>query len=72
MDNTEYNMTFSNTTMGNLIKGLERKFNINIEVGNESINNCSITVDLTDQSLGRSLQMIADVCMWNMRAIKRK
>lgn len=58
---TEYSMAFTNTPMGDLINSLERKFDIDIEVENKEIKNCRITVDLTDQSLEKSLQMITEV-----------
>lgn len=59
--NTEYNMAFDNDTMKGLIRKLENKFNVDVQLENDRINSCRITMDLTDHSLEQSLQMITDV-----------
>lgn len=59
--NTDYDMQFLNTPMGEVIQRLERKFNVSIEVSDKTIRNCRITVDFTDQSLETSLQLASEV-----------
>lgn len=58
---TYYNMEFTNIAMAEVIDRLERKFNVAIELSDKRILNCRVTMDLTDQSLAKSLQLIADV-----------
>lgn len=58
---TEYHMAFDNADMRRLIKKLEDKFNVDVQLENDAINRCRITIDLTDHSLEQSLQMITDV-----------
>lgn len=58
--NTEYNMSFRNTLMQEVLKKLEEKFNVSIIPANEEIGNCRITADFTDHSLESSLQMISE------------
>ncbi len=59
--NTDYNMQFSNTLMNEVVGHLERKFNVSIKLSDKNIRNCMITMDFTDQSLEKSLQLITDV-----------
>jgi ferric-dicitrate binding protein FerR (iron transport regulator) len=59
--NTDYNMQFSNTLMNEVVDHLERKFNVSIKLSDKNIRNCMITMDFTDQSLEKSLQLITDV-----------
>ncbi|MBL7872092.1 MAG: FecR family protein [Cyclobacteriaceae bacterium] len=59
--NTDYNMQFSNTLMNEVVAYLERKFNVSIKLSDKNIRNCMITMDFTDQSLEKSLQLITDV-----------
>jgi ferric-dicitrate binding protein FerR (iron transport regulator) len=58
---TEYRMTFTNATLATVIESLEKKFDVHVKIDNERVNACRITIDLTDRSLERSLQIITDV-----------
>lgn len=58
---TEYNMQFSNISLGQVVKQLQRKFDVVINIENKKAATCSITADLTDQSLENSLVMITEV-----------
>ena len=60
MTGTEYYMNFQNTSLGEIARQIEAKFNVKMNV-NESIISCSITADLTDQSLNNTLDIIAEV-----------
>ena len=59
--NTDYNMQFTNTGMGEVVDRLESKFNASIKLSDKRIRNCKITMDFTDQSLTKSLQLITEV-----------
>lgn len=59
--NTDYNMQFTNTGMGEVVDRLESKFNVSIKLSDKRIRNCKITMDFTDQSLEKSLQLITEV-----------
>lgn len=56
---TEYNMNFHNISFTDVIHRLEEKFNIKCHVEGQGLQYCSLTVDLTDQSLQESLLLIA-------------
>lgn len=58
---TEYDLEFSNVSLNDVVKRLERKFDVTISIENDNAKSCSITVDLTDQSLEQAMQMIVDV-----------
>lgn len=55
---TEYNMLFDAAPLSQIIKRMEAKFDVNIEVSDERMKNCRITADFTDQSLTETLSMI--------------
>jgi transmembrane sensor len=57
--NTEYSMAFEDTPMNEIIHRLESKFNVLVELSNERLKHCVITVDLTDQSLVQTLDIMA-------------
>lgn len=57
---TEYGMSFDHAKMADIIKAIELKFNVEVEVSDEAINNCLLSADFTDQSLGRTLKLISD------------
>jgi transmembrane sensor len=59
-ERTEYNMSFRNTSMQNVIAKIEEKFNIQVKVANAQLNKCRITADFTDQSLEKTLVMISE------------
>lgn len=56
---TEYDMSFKRTPMKDAILRMEAKFNVNVSVTDSSLNNCLITAILTDQSLEKTLKIIA-------------
>lgn len=60
MAHTEYNMQFNNETLTAVIKRLEHKFDVTINL-NSPIGDCRITADLTDNGLDRSLQLMTEV-----------
>jgi transmembrane sensor len=61
IDNTDYNMQFTNNEMHDVIERIESKFNVSVKLSDKDIRNCRITVDFTDQSLEKSLQLITEV-----------
>lgn len=58
---TYYNMQFTNVAMEEVINRLEQKFDASISVSDKNILNCRVTIDLTDHSLEKSLQLITEV-----------
>jgi len=56
---TEYDMNFQETLMREVIQRIQLKFDVAISLINEEMNNCTITADLTDQSLQRTMDVIA-------------
>lgn len=56
---TQYSMLFNATPMHEIIRRIEGKFDVRVSVSDERLKNCSITADFTDQSLDRTLNMIA-------------
>ncbi|NML39462.1 FecR family protein [Chitinophaga sp. G-6-1-13] len=56
---TQYNMNFHSTSFPEVIHRLEEKFNISCQINGQGLQRCSLTVDLTDQSLQQSLELIA-------------
>jgi transmembrane sensor len=58
---TEYDLSFNNTSLSDIGKRLEKKFNTNIAIEDTRAGACSITIDLTDKSLERSLEMITEI-----------
>lgn len=59
--NTDYNMQFTNSGMDEVVDKLESKFNVSVKLSDKRIRNCKITMDFTDQSLEKSLQLISEV-----------
>ncbi|NOS93031.1 MAG: DUF4974 domain-containing protein [Cyclobacteriaceae bacterium] len=59
--NTEYNMHFENSTLGEVLARLEKKFNVVIQTSEPTAKDCRLTADLTDHSLDTSLQLITEV-----------
>jgi transmembrane sensor len=58
---TEYNMEFEDQKLQQVFERIERKFDVRMQVGNGSINDCRITADFTDHSLKSTLSMISEV-----------
>lgn len=61
IDDTHYDMRFSNTRMEEVISRIEDKFDVKVAVKNRNMNDCRVTVDLTDNSLDSSLVMITEL-----------
>lgn len=56
---TEYNMHFEDTRMKDIVARIEKKFDVHVNVNDQLIYNCVVTADLTDQSLERTLSIVA-------------
>lgn len=56
---TEYNMSFNDTRMADVIRRIEGKFNVKVSLSDPNLANCMITADFTGQSLVRTFNMIA-------------
>jgi transmembrane sensor len=56
---TEYIMRFNASKMTDIIQKIEGKFNVHVSLSDERLRNCTITADFTDQSLVRTLSLIA-------------
>lgn len=61
IENTEYDMEFSNVPIEEVFRKIERKFDVQVRFANPGIGRCRITADLTDQSLESTLQMVTEV-----------
>jgi transmembrane sensor len=59
--NTEYNMEFTNTSLGKIIGRLEQKFNVSVKLVNEQAADCRITANFTDHSLEQTLHMLSEI-----------
>jgi ferric-dicitrate binding protein FerR (iron transport regulator) len=55
---TEYDMNFRQTLMREVIRRIQLKFDVTLSLVDGEINNCTITADLTDQSLQRTMDII--------------
>lgn len=58
--NTEYNMSFRNEAVSEVLHRIERKFNVKVQA-EEKVGRCRITADFTDHSLESTLQLISEV-----------
>lgn len=58
---TEYNMKFNRTNMAEVMRRVQGKFNVAVKADNELLKGCSVTADLTDQSLHETMRMLAGV-----------
>lgn len=56
---TEYDMAFNDATMQQVLKRIEDKFEVNIQLQDAVINSNLITADFTDQSLQHTMEMIS-------------
>ncbi|HZY82823.1 MAG TPA: FecR domain-containing protein [Cyclobacteriaceae bacterium] len=57
---TQYNMHFEDTRMSEIVKRVEGKFDVTVEVQSDQLLNCMISADFTDQSLPVTLTMISE------------
>jgi ferric-dicitrate binding protein FerR (iron transport regulator) len=58
--NTQYDMHFEDTRMVDIVKRVEGKFDVTVEVQDRQLLNCMISADFTDQSLPTTLTMISE------------
>ena len=58
---TEYSMDFRDTRMEDVIRRIEGKFEVAVSLDDKRISNCMITVNLTDQSLDRTLETASQI-----------
>lgn len=58
---TQYNMTFKNASLQDVLERMEEKFSVDITMLDKEAGQCSITADFTDHSLDSSLDMITEV-----------
>ncbi|WP_442591746.1 FecR family protein [Pedobacter sp. AW31-3R] len=58
---TQYDMNFENATFSEVSRRIEQKFNVKISTGDEKYTNCSVSADVTDQSLENTLKVISSV-----------
>ena len=58
---TEYNMHFEDTRMDEIVQRIEGKFNVDMSLENARLGNCVVTADFTDQSLVKTLDILATV-----------
>ncbi|RYE32586.1 MAG: DUF4974 domain-containing protein [Sphingobacteriaceae bacterium] len=56
---TEYDMLFNDTQLNEVVKRIEKKFEVDITLQNPETGNSLVTADLTDQSLTNTLNMIS-------------
>ena len=72
IESTDYDMRFSNTTMGEVFEKIEKKFDVKVMVENTTVNRCRMTADFTDQSLEKTMSMIADLLDIEYRIVKNE
>lgn len=58
---TEYSMNFRDTRMEEVIRRIEGKFDISVSLEDKRIGNCMITVNLTDQSVERTMETASQI-----------
>lgn len=58
--NTQYDMHFEDTRMEEVVRRIEGKFDVNVDLQTEDIGTCMISADFTDQSLPLTLSMISE------------
>lgn len=56
---TEYTMAFNDTRMSEVVSRIEQKFDRRIAMADAQLGHCRITADFSDQSLERTISMIA-------------
>ncbi|WP_298733049.1 FecR domain-containing protein [uncultured Chitinophaga sp.] len=56
---TEYDMSFNDARLAEVIHRIERKFEVDIQTEEPAINSNLLTADLTDQSLKNTMEMIS-------------
>ncbi|MDI9863414.1 FecR family protein [Flectobacillus sp. DC10W] len=59
--NTEYNMSFEDARMSDVLEKISTKFDVDFELTNNTIGNCLITADFTDQSLDKTMTILCQI-----------
>ena len=57
---TEFDMKFEDISVAEVIKRIEKKFNVTIKLRNADSHQCLISADFTDQSLAITLKLISE------------
>ncbi len=58
---TEYSMAFVGSHLSDVLSRLEKKFDVRFKIENEKASSCLVTLDITDHSLEKSLEILSDV-----------
>ena len=58
---TEYMMSFNNVSLHEVLKRLEKKFDLRFQLDNVMAGRCRVTADLTDVSLDESLETLQEI-----------
>jgi transmembrane sensor len=61
IERTEYDMNFRDIRMDEVIERIEQKFDVSTTLQDGTLANCIVTIDLTDQSLERTLEMVSAI-----------
>jgi len=64
---TEYNMSFNDARVGDVIHRIEKKFEINIAIKEPGLMSSRITADFTDQSLLNTMTMMSEALNLNFQ-----
>jgi transmembrane sensor len=62
---TEYAMLFNDTPLAEVLKRIDKKFEVEIDSEGQQLNSRLITADCTDQSLNNTMQMISEALNLN-------
>lgn len=58
---TEYRMSFRGAPLGDVLTRLGKKFDVEFKMDNKVLASCRVTLDITDHSLDKSLEILSDV-----------
>lgn len=58
---TEYTMSFTSASLSDVLSRMEKKFDVTFKVNSSSLPSCRVTLDITDHSLEKSLEILSDV-----------
>lgn len=61
IDDTEYWMAFNGAPLDEVINRLEKKFDVKFRFEGKAPPTCRVTIDLTDHSLDKSLEILSDI-----------
>jgi transmembrane sensor len=60
-EDTEYMMSFKGATLQEVLARLEKKFEVKFKLGSTLSASCRVTIDITDHSLDKSLEILSDI-----------